>query len=116
LAVRAAQEHSSSPALPPGHPDEFVGSDVSPIQQVGIILRRKKAQGIDVEWSALWQFALTRCRYEHDRVERHTSKEVLAWAEPYFHAAWDGEPMSDRLALAIALLAPLLAEQREQEL
>jgi hypothetical protein len=87
--------------LPPGHPDEFVGKAITPAAQIRVLLQRKKQQGIS-DWSVVWPWAVGRVRWPHDREERHEWKRTIAWAEPAFRAAWDGEwLMSDMSALII---------------
>jgi hypothetical protein len=105
--------------LPAGHPEEFVSSVVSPAEQVRIMLARRKAAGITTEWERLWDWCISRVRYEHDRVERNASKQILTWAEPYFRAAYEGRPPPDMLAACIGMLGPLLQlgdEDRDTDL
>jgi len=90
-----------SPALPPGHPDEFLGRGITPAEQIRVLLGRKKAAGI-TDWSRVWPWAVDRVRWPHDREERHEWKRTILWAESAFHAAYDGElPACDMSALVI---------------
>ena len=77
------------------------------------MLSRKKEAGIEGDWDRLWAWAVGRVRWQHDREERHVSKIVVAWSEPYFRAAYEGTGHPDALAAALALLAPLLAEEHD---
>jgi hypothetical protein len=99
VAVLAAEPKL---ALPPGHPDEFVGQPITPAEQVRVLLQRKKRQGV-TDWALLWPWAVGRVRWPHDREERHEWKRTIAWAEPAYRAAFDGElPVIDMAALMLA--------------
>jgi hypothetical protein len=89
---------------PPGSPDEFVGTHVSPAEQVEIMLARKKAQGI-TDWALVWSYAYGRIRWNHDRMERHTWKATIIWSEPYFKKAYFDDKADEPLLLLIQFLA-----------
>ena len=102
IANRMIDEH------PPGHPDEFLCSSIAPVEQVRVMLARRKQQGLTGDWDRLWVWCLGRVRFEHDRLERETSKSTLAWAERYFKAAYESRPPPDMLSACVGLLSPLL--------
>lgn len=89
-------------SLPPGHPDEFANLPISPAEQLRVLLQRKKLQGV-TDWGLLWPWAVGRIRWPHDRQERYEWKATVEWAEPAFHAAFDGAEVLvvDMSALAL---------------
>lgn len=85
----AVLERQSRVSLPRGHPDEFTGQAMTPAEQIRVLLQRKKSQGIN-DWTRVWPWAVGRIRWPHDRDERHEWKLTIQWAEPAYHAAYEG--------------------------
>lgn len=107
------QERQGQVSLPPGHPDEFAGLALTPAEQVRVLLQRKKQAGI-TDWQIVWPWAVGRVRWPHDRDERHDWKRTIAWAEPAFHAAFDGDTLTvDMSALVIFELPVIFADKAQ---
>ena len=62
---------------------------MTPAEQIRVLLQRKKSQGIS-DWTRVWPWAVGRIRWPHDRDERHEWKLTIQWAEPAYHAAYEG--------------------------
>lgn len=93
MAVAVADPGLALSVLPPGHPDEFAGLPITPAEQLRVLLERKKRQGV-TNWNLLWPWAVGRIRWPHDREERYEWKATVAWAEPAYRAAFDGERLT----------------------
>ena len=99
--------------LPPGHPDEFLGLAMAPVEQIRIMLMRRKGTGVVYDWDRLFTWAVARVRWPHDHEERHTEKTVVAWSEPYFRAAYEDRAETPAVLGLLELLS-LLAKQEPQ--